>query len=73
MLELYTNPEEPFPHNPEPLSENIHALCTRIRETGADIGFAQDADADRLAIVDELANLSAKTVQSRWRCAMSRC
>ncbi|MHB9023680.1 MAG: phosphoglucosamine mutase [Armatimonadota bacterium] len=47
------NPNEPFPHNPEPIPENITAICGIVRESGAEIGFVQDADADRLAIVDE--------------------
>lgn len=42
-----------FPHAPEPLEENLRGLCARVREAGADVGFAQDPDADRLAIVDE--------------------
>ncbi len=53
VFELYTNPDEPFPHSPEPLPENIGRLCGLVRETGADLGLAQDADADRLAIVNE--------------------
>ncbi|MGC8667484.1 MAG: phosphoglucosamine mutase [Chthonomonadales bacterium] len=53
VTELYTDPDKPFPHNPEPLPENIGALCTRVKEIGADIGFVQDADADRLAVVNE--------------------
>lgn len=52
-LEIYTNPDEPFPHSPEPLPENIGRLCDLVRETGADLGLAQDADADRLALVSE--------------------
>jgi phosphomannomutase len=42
-----------FPRNPEPVSGNITALCEAVLKHGADIGFAQDADADRLAVVDE--------------------
>lgn len=42
-----------FPHTPEPTRENLIALCATVREAGADIGFAQDPDADRLAIVDD--------------------
>jgi len=42
-----------FPHAPEPLRENLTDLCDAVREHGAAIGFAQDPDADRLAIVDE--------------------
>ena len=53
VIELNTNTDEPFPHNPEPLPENIGDLCRTVSETGADIGFAQDADADRLAVVNE--------------------
>ncbi len=53
VFELYTNPDEPFPHNPEPHPENIGELCRLVCETGADLGLAQDADADRLAIVNE--------------------
>ena len=41
-----------FPHPPEPLAENLGDLCQTVTRTGADIGFAQDPDADRLAIVD---------------------
>jgi phosphomannomutase len=53
VFEIYTNPDEPFPHDPEPLPENIGRLCQLVQETGADLGFAQDADADRLALVNE--------------------
>jgi phosphomannomutase len=42
-----------FPHDPEPIRENIGDLCRKVREAGADVGFAQDADADRVAVVDE--------------------
>jgi phosphomannomutase len=45
--------KEGFPRNPEPVAENIHDLCDAVRKHNADIGFAQDADADRLAAVDE--------------------
>jgi phosphomannomutase len=53
VVPLYTNPLEPFPRNPEPTPENLSELCRVVRESGAALGFAQDADADRLAIVDE--------------------
>ncbi|MBU1339232.1 MAG: phosphoglucosamine mutase [Acidobacteria bacterium] len=45
--------ENGFPRNPEPVPSNLEALCRAVREHGADIGLAQDADADRLAAVDE--------------------
>lgn len=49
------NPEPTgvFAHLPEPTAENLTTLCQQVSECGADIGFAQDPDADRLAIVDE--------------------
>ncbi len=42
-----------FAHPPEPLAKNLTGLCEIVKKQKADIGFAQDPDADRLAIVDE--------------------
>jgi phosphomannomutase len=42
-----------FAHTPEPTVENVKELCDVVKANKADIGFAQDPDADRLAIVDE--------------------
>jgi phosphomannomutase len=42
-----------FAHRPEPIAGNLTGLCKVVKEKEADIGFAQDPDADRLAIVDE--------------------
>ncbi|MEM8757320.1 MAG: hypothetical protein AAGF47_06015 [Planctomycetota bacterium] len=45
-----------FPHTPEPTAENLSGeggLCDAVPGLKADIGFAQDPDGDRLAIVDE--------------------
>jgi len=53
VVGLNTDPNKPFPRDPEPIPENLKTLCAKVCETGADIGFAQDADADRLAIVTE--------------------
>lgn len=44
---------EGFPRNPEPIPENLSLLCESVKIHKADVGFAQDADADRLAAVDE--------------------
>ncbi len=46
-------PDGSFAHHPEPLPENIAGLCRTVVEKGADVGFVQDADADRLAVVNE--------------------
>jgi len=42
-----------FPHPPEPVEAHLTDLAEQVRSAGADGGFAQDPDADRLAIVDE--------------------
>ncbi len=42
-----------FPHVPEPTRENLVGLAGLVADHGADVGFAQDPDADRLAIIDE--------------------
>lgn len=42
-----------FTHEPEPREENLGGLCEEVKNRQYDIGFAQDPDADRLAIVDE--------------------
>jgi len=41
----------PFPHTPEPLPENLIDLMSKVKSEHADIGFAIDPDADRLAII----------------------
>ncbi|MHC4291643.1 MAG: phosphoglucosamine mutase [Planctomycetota bacterium] len=53
---MNTEPTGVFAHTPEPTAENLTSLCQKVAETGADIGLAQDPDADRLAIVDETGN-----------------
>lgn len=50
---LYCEPDGRFPHNPEPLPENLTGLANRIQEVKADVGFVVDPDVDRLAILCE--------------------
>ena len=45
-------PDGQFEHPAEPLKENLTSLMSKVKSYGADVGFAQDPDADRLAIVD---------------------
>ncbi len=40
-----------FPREPEPVAANLGDLEALVKETGADIGFATDPDADRLSLV----------------------
>ncbi|HEB30335.1 MAG TPA: phosphoglucosamine mutase [Spirochaetes bacterium] len=42
-----------FPRGPEPVPENLSKLCDLVISSKADIGFAQDPDGDRLAVVSE--------------------
>ena len=46
-------PDGRYDHPPEPTEANLTTLASIVPAVGADIGFAQDPDADRLAIVDE--------------------
>ena len=42
-----------FAHRPEPTARNLTGLCEVVKKEKAEIGLAQDPDADRLAVVDE--------------------
>lgn len=53
VVHLNGDPTGRFAHPPEPLAENLPELGQAVRQHKALIGFAQDPDADRLAIVDE--------------------
>jgi phosphomannomutase len=55
VVEINTQPDGLFPHPPEPIPANLGQLCQAVRTSGVDLGFAQDADADRLAIVSDRA------------------
>ena len=51
--ELYCVPNGHFPHNPEPLPENLVALSEEVLTHKADLGIAVDPDVDRLCFVCE--------------------
>lgn len=53
ILHLNGEPTGEFAHTPEPKAENLEDLCDAVVGFDGDIGFAQDPDADRLAIIDE--------------------
>ena len=50
---LGEEPNGQFAHTPEPTAENLAGVLKAVPEAQADIGFCQDPDADRLAIIDE--------------------
>ena len=53
VIELYCDPNGHFPHNPEPLKENLTDLSSLVVEHNADLGIVVDPDVDRLAFVCE--------------------
>jgi phosphomannomutase len=53
LIHINATPDGRFPHEPEPTAENLKGLCEEVKRQRAACGFAQDPDADRLAIVDE--------------------
>jgi phosphomannomutase len=46
-------PDGRFEHTPEPTAENLREIAPLVPRAGAEIGFCQDPDADRLAVIDE--------------------
>lgn len=53
IVKLYCEPTGKFPHNPEPLPENIKAICKEVKKEKCDLGIVVDPDVDRLALVCE--------------------
>ena len=53
VVELYCEPNGEFPHNPEPLKENLTDLSNLVIKQKADLGIVVDPDVDRLAFVSE--------------------
>ncbi len=59
VIDLYCELDGNFPnHHPDPSQpENLVDLINKVKETGADLGFAFDGDGDRLGIVDAAGNI----------------
>lgn len=47
------SPDGKFAHTPEPIAENLKSVSEAVQQGGFDVGFCQDPDADRLAVIDE--------------------
>ena len=57
ITKLYCEPDGTFPgRNSEPVPENLTDLIKKVPVEGADLGAAQDGDADRAIFVDEKGN-----------------
>jgi phosphomannomutase len=54
VLAVNDNPSAPFPHAPEPRPETMAQLRAVVKAGRAAIGFAHDADGERLGIVSDL-------------------
>lgn len=53
VVPLFCDPTGNFPHNPEPLPENLHEISKAVVKHKAHLGIVVDPDVDRLAIVCE--------------------
>jgi phosphomannomutase len=53
FVELYCDPTGIFPHDPEPVTQNLKELITTLKQGNYDLGIAVDPDVDRLVIIDE--------------------
>jgi phosphomannomutase len=53
VIKMNCTPDGLFPHNPEPLPENLKDISALVAKEGADLGFVVDPDVDRLAIICE--------------------
>jgi len=52
-VKLFCEPTGHFPHNPEPLPENLLEIAKEVKKSQAHLGIVVDPDVDRLAIVCE--------------------
>ena len=52
-VKLFCDPNGQFPHNPEPLPENLTEISKLVVSERADFGIVVDPDVDRLALVCE--------------------
>lgn len=56
VLLLGGEPDGAFAHPPEPTRDNLASVCRHVVGGGRAVGFCQDPDADRLALIDERGN-----------------
>lgn len=53
VLALGPEPDGQFEHPPEPTADNLRDVAEHVRQAEVAVGFCQDPDADRLALIDE--------------------
>ena len=52
VIPIYDRSDRLFPRDPEPNATNVVETGKVVKALGADLGFVQDPDADRLAVID---------------------
>lgn len=53
VKELFCEPNGNFPHNPEPLPENLQQICGELQGGNYHLGIVVDPDVDRLVFISE--------------------
>lgn len=56
VITINCNGNGDFTRTPEPLAENLNELEKKVKNVGADVGFATDPDGDRLSIISNKGN-----------------
>jgi phosphomannomutase len=51
--EMYCTPDGHFPHNPEPVPENLRDIADKLDKGKYDLGIVVDPDVDRLCFMNE--------------------
>lgn len=67
LIHINAEPTGIFAHTPEPLPANLDQLSQAVTESGADVGFAQDPDGDRLVLADE----TGKVISEEYTLALA--
>jgi phosphomannomutase len=53
VTKLFCEPDGNFPHNPEPLPENLTQISNEMKKEKHDLGIVVDPDVDRLCFVND--------------------
>ncbi len=67
VVHLNAEPATVFAHTPEPTRANLATVCSRVATENVDVGFAQDPDADRVALIDE----AGRYIGEEWSLALA--